>query len=449
MKKNCKLNNIRSLFVGSAPSLRGRAGGEAVLSFLLLLSTLLFQSCLKDQEDIFDKSSSLRMQEVLDKTKATLTSNENGWALDYYPDRNLTYGGIAYAIQFKGTEATVYSQEYEKSETSLYKLTNDDGPVLSFDSYNSVMHAYATPSSDEYEAQDGDFEFIIMDVQDDLITLKGKRNGNTMYMHRLNKPAEDYINDVLDIKEKMRSSKYAFVIDNDTIIVKRNLNVFTFTNPKDAKNIDIPFVTTATGFEFYDRVDIMGKNVTGFTYSEDGIWANPADKSVALVSLPLTLPEILMTNTWSIVASGMSETALKYFNVAKEGSAAEGETINYMILGPNDITGLGSINGYSGAFGFTFTSGNYKGSLLIDAEELTDDIITFNFAYIGEGNGVWYYNNAKYNWIISALCGAKGATYTLTADDPKNPTYIKMQQIENPEIYFTVYNGLIAEPFDK
>ena len=189
--------------------------------------------------------------------------------------------------------------------------------------------------------------------------------------------------------------------------------------------------------------------MTGFTYSEDGIWANPADKSVALVSLPLTLPEILMTNTWSIVASGMSETALKYFNVAKEGSAAEGETINYMILGPNDITGLGSINGYSGAFGFTFTSGNYKGSLLIDAEELTDDIITFNFAYIGEGNGVWYYNNAKYNWIISALCGAKGATYTLTADDPKNPTYIKMQQIENPEIYFTVYNGLIAEPFDK
>ena len=311
------------------------------------------------------------------------------------------------------------------------------------------MHAYATPSSDEYEAQDGDFEFIIMDVQDDLITLKGKRNGNTMYMHRLNKPAEDYINDVLDIKEKMRSSKYAFVIDNDTIIVKRNLNVFTFTNPKDAKNIDIPFVTTATGFEFYDSVDIMGKNVTGFTYSEDGIWANPADKSVALVSLPLTLPEILMTNTWSIVASGMSETALKYFNVAKEGSAAEGETINYMIFGPNDITGLGSINGYSGAFGFTFTSGNYKGSLLIDAEELTDDIITFNFAYIGEGNGVWYYNNAKYNWIISALCGAKGATYTLTADDPKNPTYIKMQQIENPEIYFTVYNGLIAEPFDK
>ena len=203
MKKNSKLQNIRSLFVGSAPSLRGRAGGEAVLSFILLLSTLLFQSCTSDQDDIFSNSSSLRMQEVLDKAKAALTGNDNGWALDYYPDRNLTYGGIAYAIQFNGTVATVFSQEADKSEKSLYKLTNDDGPVLSFDTYNSLMHAYATPSPSEYEAKDGDFEFIIMDIQNDLITLKGKRSGNLMYMHRLSQSAREYIAAVKKTEEGM------------------------------------------------------------------------------------------------------------------------------------------------------------------------------------------------------------------------------------------------------
>ena len=106
-----KQNN--HLYYSLAPSWGkgARRAGKGFLFFALLLSTLLFQSCLKDQEDIFDKSSSLRMQEVLDKTKAALTGNENGWSLDYYPNRNLTYGGIAYAIQFKGTEATVYSQE--------------------------------------------------------------------------------------------------------------------------------------------------------------------------------------------------------------------------------------------------------------------------------------------------------------------------------------------------
>jgi hypothetical protein len=443
MKKNSKLQNIRSLFVGSAPSLRGRAGGEAVLSFFLLLSTLLFQSCLKDQEDIFDKSSSLRMQEVLDKTKAALTGNENGWSLDYYPNRNLTYGGIAYAIQFKGTEATVYSQEADHSETSLYKLTNDDGPVLSFDTYNSLMHAYATPSSSEYEAKDGDFEFIIMDVQSDLITLKGKRSGNMMYMHRLSQPAKEYIAAVQNIEEKMYSGKYAFVIDGDSILVRRTGNVFLFTDPKTGESTEMPFITTTTGFELKDTVTIMGKNVEGFNYSENGIWANPTDNSIALVAIPQPLTEFLTTHNWFFKASAMSEKALKLFNYAKEGSAGEGEEIRYMILGPNDILD------YSGAFGFSFISGNFRGSLVLDADILTDDILTLYYTGKVEGDGGWYFSNANYNYVISALTGAKGFSYTLTADNLKNPTWIKMQQIDDPEMYFTVYKEEIASPFDN
>ena len=443
MKKNSKLHNILSVVVGSAPSLRGRAGGEAVLSFFLLLSTLFLQSCLKDQEDVFDKSSSLRMQEVLDKTKAALTGNENGWGLDYYPNRELAYGGIAYAIQFKGTEATVYSQDAEKGETSLYKLTNDDGPILSFDTYNSLMHAYATPSPDEYEAKDGDFEFIIMDVQNDLITLKGKRSGVMMYMHRLNQPANEYIDAVKKIGEKMQSGKYAFVINGDSILTRRVNNVFKFTDPETGETTDMPFITTTSGFEFKDTVNVMGKSVTGFSYSENGIWANPADNSVALVALPQPLTEFLTTANWFFKASSISEKAMTYFNQAKDGSAAEGEDIVYMILGPNDILD------YSGKFAFSFVSGKYAGSLHIEPDILTDDIITLYFAGTAEGDGVWYYNNANYNYIIGVLTGPKGFSYTLTADDPKQPTWIKMVRTDDPEIYFTVYKEQIARPFDN
>ncbi len=420
-----------------------RRTGKGSLFFFLLLSTLLFQSCLKDQEDVFDKSSSLRMQEVLDKTKAALTGNENGWALDYYPNRKLEYGGIAYAIQFKGTEATVYSQNAEKGETSLYKLTNDDGPILCFDSYNSLMHAYATPSSSEYEAKDGDFEFIIMDVQDDIITLKGKRSGNMMYMHRLSQPAKEYIAAVQSMEEKMYSGKYAFVIDGDSILVRRTGNVFLFTDPKTGKSTEMPFITTTTGFELKDTVTIMGKNVEGFNYSENGIWANPTDNSIALVAIPQPLTEFLTTHNWFFKASAMSEKALTYFNQAKDGSAAEGEDIVYMILGPNDILD------YSGKFAFSFVSGKYAGSLHIEPDILTDDIITLYFAGTAEGDGVWYYNNANYNYIIGVLTGPKGFSYTLTADDPKQPTWIKMVRTDDPEIYFTVYKEQIARPFDN
>ena len=424
-----------------------RRTGKGSLFFFLLFSTLLLQSCLKDQEDVFDKSSSLRMQEVLDKTKAALTGNENGWSLDYYPSRDLSYGGIAYAIQFKGTEATVYSQNAEKGETSLYKLTNDDGPVLSFDTYNSLMHAYATPSSSEYEAKDGDFEFIIMDVQSDLITLKGKRSGNMMYMHRLSLPAKEYIAAVQNIEEKMYSGKYAFVIDGDSILVRRTGNVFLFTDPKTGESTEMPFITTTTGFELKDTVTIMGKNVEGFNYSENGIWANPTDNSIALVAIPQPLTEFLTTHYWFFKASAMSEKALKLFNKAKEGSAEIGEEVKYMIIGPNDVLG------YSGAFGFSFMSGdskgNFGGSLVLDADILTDDILTLYYTGKVEGDGGWYFSNANYNYVISALTGPAGFSYTLTADNLKNPTWIKMQQIDDPEMYFTVYKEEIASPFDN
>ena len=78
-------------------------------SFLLLLATmpLFLTSCLHDQEDVFDESASTRMQTYLSNAKSTLTSAEHGWAFDYYPDRKLSRGGVAYGVQFSDTAATV------------------------------------------------------------------------------------------------------------------------------------------------------------------------------------------------------------------------------------------------------------------------------------------------------------------------------------------------------
>lgn len=42
---------------------------KTLLYVLMILPALLLQSCLKDQEDIFDTPSSIRMQEVLDNAK--------------------------------------------------------------------------------------------------------------------------------------------------------------------------------------------------------------------------------------------------------------------------------------------------------------------------------------------------------------------------------------------
>ena len=100
---------------------------KTLLYVLMILPALLLQSCLKDQEDIFDTPSSIRMQELLDNAKKVLTSSEEGWAFDYYPDRNLAYGGYAYTVKFDNQKVTVGSELAPGTfESSLYKLTNDN-----------------------------------------------------------------------------------------------------------------------------------------------------------------------------------------------------------------------------------------------------------------------------------------------------------------------------------
>lgn len=80
------------------------------LSAVMVLSAIALPSCLKDQEDLFDSSSSERLQQTLDLTKETLVSAPNGWAMDYYPDREISYGGYIYALKFDSKEVEVWSE---------------------------------------------------------------------------------------------------------------------------------------------------------------------------------------------------------------------------------------------------------------------------------------------------------------------------------------------------
>lgn len=154
------------------------------LYLLLAMPSFLLQSCLKDQEDIFDKPSSERMEEYLQAAQDTLVNAPYGWAMDYYPESNQSYGGFAYTIQFTKDNATVRFENNpdDGTETSLYKMKEDDGPVLSFDTYNTFLHNYATPASGQYRGKEGDFEFVIDSIGSDVVKVHGKKSLNTMYL---------------------------------------------------------------------------------------------------------------------------------------------------------------------------------------------------------------------------------------------------------------------------
>lgn len=169
----------------------------------LLLAIPMLQSCLKDDEELFEDNASKRMQDVLDATKELLVAAENGWIFEMYPESSQSYGGYAFTLVFDDEKVAARSEimddnSYEVS--SYYKMTTDDGPVLSFDTYNEIIHYFSTPSSSAYQGYQGEFEFVIMDATEDLITLQGKKTGNTMYMRPLETDPETYL-DAVDVME--------------------------------------------------------------------------------------------------------------------------------------------------------------------------------------------------------------------------------------------------------
>ena len=217
-------------------------------------------SCLKDQKDAFDEPSSARMQAYLENVREILAyASDEGWVMDYYPGS--AYAGISIALKFTSQEVTAISEKDPfTEETSTFKLTTDDGPVLSFDTYNTIIHEYATPSSTKYQAKGGDFEFDILKVSDTEIVLRGKRSRNYCLLHPLGESAEDYLLAVKDmessisvaaVKTEFSGTEYEGYLDSAT-------RTFSYGEKGTADDdlINKRYVITPTGLRFAGELSI-------------------------------------------------------------------------------------------------------------------------------------------------------------------------------------------------
>lgn len=417
---------------------------------LLTLPVMMFTSCLKDQEDFFDEPATKRLTAFLDNTKKTLTSAENGWVLNYYPDRDLSYGGFAYTIKFNDetVEARYELDDPANSITSTYTLCNEDGPSILFDTYNEFLHYFTTPSGSSgaggYEAYDGDHMFLILDVAEDgkTITLKGSRSGNIMYMYKLEESAESYLNKVLETEEKFGFSKYLLCVGQDTAVVKvSGGNIFTFIT--DEEEIYAPGIFTPAGLKFYEPVEVFGKTIEGVQAVEvqDDSYAITAlnDRSLVFQSVVPPLNEQLIDGEWYISYSGFSAFGQNYYNSVIAGQASIGETMEWAYVGANE----------NGNFAYCFSSDGYYGSLIFKYSLIDEDKIAMQFAMQGTQNGVWYHNNANYTYALFPFGYNSLRTFTISADNKVSPSEITLTEDANPKNVIVLSASPIYDPLNN
>ncbi len=234
-----------------------------ILYLLLVVPALAFVACQDDDTNVFGEKSSLRMQKTLETAKTLLCSSDNGWVLSYYPHRELSYGGIAYTIKFSETEAEVgCAYMPDSTYTSYYKLTNDNGPMLSFDTYNPILHYFATPNSEEYEAKDGDFEFAIDSIGTDMIRLYGKRTHNIMYLRKLDVDAASYRKAAFDNRDCFFAG-FRGTIGDDNVVGKFDLDGGRlYVGHGDVDNMTDTITSATTSFMFTDNGIELYKAIT-------------------------------------------------------------------------------------------------------------------------------------------------------------------------------------------
>lgn len=147
---------------------------------LLALICIVLQSCLFSEEEIFDESSANRATADVIKCQEILKDVPNGWKLEYYIGSNYSAGAVTLLMKFDGKQVEMASEAgaegYKPGTiiTSLYQVKSEQSTMLTFDSYNQLIHMFSGPLGLNMNVG-GDYEFIIMSATPDKVILQGKK----------------------------------------------------------------------------------------------------------------------------------------------------------------------------------------------------------------------------------------------------------------------------------
>ena len=419
---------------------------KRIYYLLFLITVVLFTACTNEEEDLFSESSAQRADAAIEANLKTLTSATNGWLMQYFPASTQEYGGYNILLSFGTNGEVSVASEIAAPDTtisSLYSINQSAGIVLSFDSYNNIFHAFSDPSApilgDVGDGMEGDYDFLMLETTSEKIVLKGKKSGATAILTPMQEDWAEYIATIQNADTEMAFPGYQLEMDGKVISVSTSNRTFTFSQD-DQEDVIASFIVTPTGFLFYEPVTINGKEINGFTFDkENERFKEMNNPDILLVAVVPPLNELFVTGNWFIAYSGLGDFGKLYFDEVKAALDGIGEVLQVAFIG----------SAYYDSFGFNFTSSGYSGLLGLNYELIDEDKVTLVFNFSGEGDGVWYHNNANFAYALFPFGYRTARTFTLTTDDVKSPSYITLTEDGNPDNVITLSASQIAYPFEN
>lgn len=420
-------------------------------------------SCSNEEENIFDESSANRIETALKVDKEILMGAPNGWIMEYYPSKTQAYGGYTVLVSFgENDKVTVASDasgasgatDPKATATSLYGLIQSAGPVLTFNTHNEIFHFFSDPKNEAGlgnvgKGMEGDYEFLIMEASAEKVRLKGIKTGNSIIMTPMptNKTWEDYLSELSVANENMIFNSFEYQVNDQNIAtVSSSYRTLTFAYTENdlAVSKTFAYIVTPTGYKFYSPINLGGVEVSELIFHQEGdnCYFTASNNIKARLNIA-PISQQLVSGNWYFAYSKLGSFGKSYWDYAKtNGLDKIGEELYYGYLGKSK----------DGEYGFNFASYDgsslYPGVLIYKYTLIKEDQITLSQTSAA-GDGRWYFNNAKFNYLINPIGLSEGRTFTLTTDDKMRPTWIKLTDNSNANNIITLYKSRIYWPFDN
>ena len=425
---------------------------KVFLYIMFAVVGLGLQSCLHDNDEVFEKSAAERINDAISNANQVLESAEKGWVLHYFVGEEYAFGTTNLVAIFKNGKVTMYGQdEYDENGehyalTSTYKLTRDQGPVLAFDTYNDLLHKWGDPAGasapTDVNGWEADYEFVIMNISEDknTIKLKGKKFNNIMTLERLTVDPSEYLTKVEEVVDVLVGNVMTYVSGTDTVKAVTSDFEVTFTYPDaegNSKTVSTPCYFTPNGLTFVDSVEVMGMTISGLTYKENSAevpFAN--DPSKALV-ISTDIFDQFLSGAWYIDADNLSAYAKAGFMSFVNACATnEGEVVNYCFLG--------LATNYAGTFyGLHFDSGGWKGNSIFEVTiaDREQNLITFSDGGYG-ANGSYYATKDNFGNAVNIFL----STFKLEKDRVVSPKAFTLTDVNNPNNVIKLVKETVMNP---
>jgi hypothetical protein len=421
-----------------------------------MLPVLLLQSCLHDEENLFSQSPSERVEAAIKEYREVLTSSENGWLLEYYPEKNQKYGGYAYILKFDKDNVTAYFEWANKlgkdpekeTVSSLYNILPTQGALLSFDAYNEFIHYFANPSSSAYQGKEGDYEFVLKSISEDKneITVKGSRTGNEMKLRRMTESPETYIANIRQEFLKLRSNSVLMHIANTDISARIKNRVLSFRYMTEGPmgemtTANLGYCFTELGIKLYKPFTLNGVTFQEFKIVDNEMVSLDGNVRMEFVREPPYM--LFLDGNWFFKYSELGSVAKAQWNNAKAILDRSNKTLEFASIGyllRDD------------AFCFNFQISGVQGAFVIGTKELPNEQIALSLtgSYYGGSSALAYWSDGT----LKALMGAFAElgpehVFTVTTDNPVDPEWMQLTEVGNPGNVIKLFTEDVLYPYDN